>query len=554
MPPGIEVATQIEDGELFDYDLEVAPILQVLVGRSLVQAQYELIEEEERKEYLKHKKKYEQEREFELINLQRTEAAYKRREFEKERRQNQINFKKLRDIEIQKKLICKMFAKTNLSIITRKTVNQLYERGILKDTQPLKLTKLIQRDYYPVTDKIHLDNLKIENLLKEILPKQKINKLALAHKSVVDKDKQRIQKILDDKEAAIKLAEENERKRIEEKSKRTENRRRDRILKSITDNILSSRTVKTDILNIPLADIDEITFKNESLHCLGGQFGLTVIVLDQILRMLAENQIITQENLNLPEVFRNFIEEVLLNQLKETQSFELRYMESKKYDFTQPPENDEKRKEFLEFLLDNKRIVNKSLKTLIESEYVSDYVYRIFIETIANLYFEKPQDPAGIEIDPENQEPQYLESIKKKQEEMNKYNIKLEKLKKKIKLNFVKGDSLKKKVDNIGGFIMVKPNLRVMDSINEIEEIPLPPKEEIKPLEEGHSEIDKSKEAEVKQTENPHPTQEDQEKYDKTENEVKNNQNNNSQQDPNSQNTPRNSSEEIPKGKKIMLK
>jgi hypothetical protein len=547
------MATQVEDGELFDYDLEVEPILQVLVGRSLVQAQYELIEEDERKEYLKHKKKYEQEREFELINLQRTEAAHKRREDEKTRRQNQVNFKKLRDIEIQKKLMCKMYAKISLSNLSKNVVNQLYERGILKDTQPLRLTKLIQKDYYPVTDKIHFENLKIENLLYDILPEQKRIKMADAHKSVVDKDKQRIQKLKDDKEAAIKLAEENERKRIEEKAKRTENRRRDRITKSITDNILSSKSIKTDIINIPLADIDELTFKNESLHCLGGQFGLTVIVLDQILRMLAENQIITQENLNLPDVFRNFIEEVLLNQLKETQLFELRYMESKKYDLTQQPENDEKRKEFLEFLLDNKRIVNKSLKLLMDNEYVSDYVYRIFLETIANLYFEKPQDPAGIEIDPENQEPQYLESIKKKQDEMTKYNIKLEKLKKKIKLNFVKGENLRKKVDNIGGFIMVKPNMRVIDSVNEIEEIPLPPKEEIKPSEEGHSENDKSKEPENKHNENPQPSQENQEQPEKTETEVKNNSNNNSQHDPNVQNTPRNTSDEMPKRKKKFI-
>jgi len=57
LPPGVEVSTQIQDNELFDFELEVEPILQVLVGRSLVSATYELIKEEERKEYLEHKKK-----------------------------------------------------------------------------------------------------------------------------------------------------------------------------------------------------------------------------------------------------------------------------------------------------------------------------------------------------------------------------------------------------------------------------------------------------------------------------------------------------------------
>ncbi len=57
LPPGREIASQVEDGELFDYELEVKPILEVLVGRSLIQARMELIEEHERSEYLKHKKK-----------------------------------------------------------------------------------------------------------------------------------------------------------------------------------------------------------------------------------------------------------------------------------------------------------------------------------------------------------------------------------------------------------------------------------------------------------------------------------------------------------------
>ena len=70
----------------------------------------------------------------------------------------------------------------------------------------------------------------------------------------------------------------------------------------------------------------------------------------------------------MPEVILNFIEELLLNQLKETQFFEINYLESKKLDFTQPPENEEKRLEFIEFMKDNKRLVNKSLKILDEKK------------------------------------------------------------------------------------------------------------------------------------------------------------------------------------------
>jgi len=57
LEPGVDVATQIEDYELFDFVLEVEPILQVLVGKTLEQAQTELREEDERIEEKRHRVK-----------------------------------------------------------------------------------------------------------------------------------------------------------------------------------------------------------------------------------------------------------------------------------------------------------------------------------------------------------------------------------------------------------------------------------------------------------------------------------------------------------------
>lgn len=41
------IETQIEDGELFDFDTEVIPILDVLVGKTLEQSRLEVLEDEE---------------------------------------------------------------------------------------------------------------------------------------------------------------------------------------------------------------------------------------------------------------------------------------------------------------------------------------------------------------------------------------------------------------------------------------------------------------------------------------------------------------------------
>ena len=92
----------------------------------------ELIEEFERAEYLKNKKLYEQEREFELINLQRMEAARIRREGEKNRRENQKVERKKLSIVTQKKLIANVFGKRAMFSLKKDCFTYLLETGVLR--------------------------------------------------------------------------------------------------------------------------------------------------------------------------------------------------------------------------------------------------------------------------------------------------------------------------------------------------------------------------------------------------------------------------------------
>ena len=153
LPPGKDEFTQIVDGELFDFDLEVKPILEVLVGRSVIQAQYELIEDYERDEYLKHKKAYERKREFELNKLQRTEAKYVRKEEEKQRRFKQKEQRKINDIIMQKKLMAKVFGKYALKDLKYNSFRQLQERGFLASHATYPVTFYLKNNYIPKAEK-----------------------------------------------------------------------------------------------------------------------------------------------------------------------------------------------------------------------------------------------------------------------------------------------------------------------------------------------------------------------------------------------------------------
>lgn len=81
-------ATQIYDGdhELFDFEKEVAPMLNVLVLKTLEQARMEVLEEEELKIMKEQKKEYEEIRNAELVEAQRFEAAESRVKAEIDRR------------------------------------------------------------------------------------------------------------------------------------------------------------------------------------------------------------------------------------------------------------------------------------------------------------------------------------------------------------------------------------------------------------------------------------------------------------------------------------
>lgn len=80
---GVDVATDIGLGELFDFDSEVQPILESLVGRSVEQGLLEVMHEEELADMRKQQQEFLAIREKELAELRRLEAEEIRLQEEK---------------------------------------------------------------------------------------------------------------------------------------------------------------------------------------------------------------------------------------------------------------------------------------------------------------------------------------------------------------------------------------------------------------------------------------------------------------------------------------
>ena len=133
MKIGIDVQTQIEDGDLFDFDFEVEPILEVLVGKTLEQGLMEVMEEEELAAMRAHQEYFEQLRNAELVALQRVEAAEIRRMEEKMRRIAQEKERVEREKAMREKVAAQTFARGYLNGLMGNVFDRLYDSGFFYD-------------------------------------------------------------------------------------------------------------------------------------------------------------------------------------------------------------------------------------------------------------------------------------------------------------------------------------------------------------------------------------------------------------------------------------
>ena len=538
-PKGKDEETQIIDGELFDFEMEVKPILEVLVGRSVIQAQYELIEEYEREEYLTHKKNYERKREFELNKLQRTEAKYMRQEEEKQRRFKQKEQRKINDIIMQKKLMSNVFSKHFLKNLKSNTFRHLKERGFLTPHETYNTSLFMQQEYLPKSEKMHEIITFVDDNLLPLLSQEISNELTLRHSESLKKEKDRKDRIKEAKQRMKEAAEKAEKERREAQLKRREERRINRITENVRTKIIEQNVNKKDITSLSLIDIDELSIKGESINCLGGQLGEILFVFNEIMAHIQQEK----SDIDIKKIMKAFLKEFLStgfagviptkpepnppneknnnNNSQHAQNntldlpnninndnfiLELRYLESPKYDWENIPE--ERKNDFANFIKDERRYISKSVHKMIELGIIKKEYLEIFNQIISEFYFQGPIEPEKIEPDPSKAEDAaYQEEIKKKQEEAEKKaqeeNAFNEKIKKKIKLNMIKPDIFKKKRNNIGAFIIVEPNPFEKGIVEEKEAVPIvqAEKEEIKPAENEEHKEEEKKEEEKKEEE-----------------------------------------------------
>ncbi len=129
---GIDQETQVEDGALFDFDVEVEPILNVLLSKVLEQSRMEVLEEEEIREMKEKQRYFEEIRNRELMEVQKLEEAETRKRKEMEMRLTQQQQKVALSKVYQQKLFARTIAKEYTKNLKNNVLSHLLERGIFR--------------------------------------------------------------------------------------------------------------------------------------------------------------------------------------------------------------------------------------------------------------------------------------------------------------------------------------------------------------------------------------------------------------------------------------
>lgn len=146
---GIDVETQIQQGDLFDFDLEVEPLLEVLVGRTLHVAMLEVMQEEELEAVRLQLEEFEAIRNVELAEVQRLEADARRKLQEKQRRLAQEQKRVEEQRKLESKVAARAFAQQYLATLHDEVFDVLERDGqfidpLRREIQELFLPKLIE--------------------------------------------------------------------------------------------------------------------------------------------------------------------------------------------------------------------------------------------------------------------------------------------------------------------------------------------------------------------------------------------------------------------------
>ena len=278
---GKDVECQIEDGDLFDFDEEVKPLIHVIVSKTLEDATREVLEEEELKTIIEQQEKYKNFNEENRNRVKQLEDNERER-FEEHNRKKDLKDNRIKLTKLfQKKLQSRKKAKQYISKLKADVYNILGKKKVFQnENENYYFTDLLPEIKSLVEENTRNDYL-IVNRMNDMFSNSKYKKDCNKHMESVINEKKR----LENNERIRRIMKELEERRIREEKERREKRKHDKILDALRKEIQEELVSKSEWVEESIENIYNINGyyqKTKSATLIGGPIGQMALILNYL--------------------------------------------------------------------------------------------------------------------------------------------------------------------------------------------------------------------------------------------------------------------------------
>ena len=276
---GKDEATQIMDGDLFDFDKDVQPLLTVVVGKTLEQSILELEQEQEIENLKQAKLMYSKKRNDDskrIKNLEEKEIQKKyNNDAKKEIRKQTRETRK----KTQKQLISRFISKTYLRDLVKNSYQDLIYRCQFRDYSNATVKDKTNFIIVSGSKKLHTAFTNMNSFIKDSIS-NKLKAIENSHIKAVDDRHKFLDKIAKQREI-IRQREEEARIRAEKaKIERRKLRRIERIQKETKTGIIDNGVSKGDAFSEETTEIGNFEKNDEPyIGIYGSFFGIFIATL-----------------------------------------------------------------------------------------------------------------------------------------------------------------------------------------------------------------------------------------------------------------------------------
>lgn len=291
---GEDEETQVEDGELFDFDIEVDPILEVLVSKTLEISRMEVLEEEELHAMRDHQMEFEQKRRNELNEVQRLEGEEIRKREESKARKREAKTKKENMQFAHRKYISRIMAKKYLAKLAPTSFEDLKSLGTYNDIQEISFHDQL----IPWLIDTTAANLSTDFALKELFSsilKESFGNLKNLHVQALQREKDRLENERLSEIQRQKDEENRKKSRVQMRIERKLAEERKILKGKIKEKIIMTGTVIERITSNIISDIDGRQNEN-IIGTPGGLIGELIQLFSAVEEILAMR--ISQDQMN----------------------------------------------------------------------------------------------------------------------------------------------------------------------------------------------------------------------------------------------------------------